>query len=217
MTVTIVANDNALLDLEQAKAFLHIRLDDQDDVIQDLINRASDFCEWWCGRPIKARAFADLRLPGQVGPVLRPPAVPIDITATLTLSIWGASQTIWKRESDGDPSAFDVIVGADVTDPRLRPNLFHRARGWCGGDPWGNPYPILLSYTGGFDPVPGELLDAAGLVLQHLYRLQEKQTADVTGLTSPVGGSVSYAPELVGSLIPMQAKQILDSYRTVSV
>jgi hypothetical protein len=214
--VTIIASDAALIEIDQAKVGLNITGDDQDDLLQDLINRASEYCEAWCNRKLKARPLTDLRLAPPWGCTLRPPAVPIVTTAEVDLSVDGITQSVWRREADGDPATHDVIVVGDASDPRSHPSLFHRGIGW-GSASATNPRPILLSYTGGFLDTPGELVDAALLIVQSLHRAQFKQATDLVGYTSQVGGSVTYAPEVAGSLIPMKAKQILDEYRWVPI
>jgi len=209
MTVELV--DYALLDLESAMAYLDIGdptgLGGADeDLVTALVNETTDYCEWWCNRPLAAREFADLRFPAQAECVLRPRATPIDVESDITIDVDGVAQTVWATEADGDPALKDVIVGADAD----RPSHFWRSQGWIAGSAR-NPYPIRISYTGGFSPIPGQLAKAAKLVLENLYRSQKKKlTSEIAGIgAGPVAPGITFR----GELIPMQAKQILDSYR----
>lgn len=208
MTVTL--QDNALV--TEAEATLYLKLGTsaaEADLVRDLINRASDFCEGpnGCDRPLIAREYENLRLPAPCSPRLRPPATPIDIEETVSISLDGVAQTVWLSEADGDPSLKDVVIGAD--DPGS-PSFFWRDLGWRSYA-YGNPFPILLSYTGGFLTLPGQLKDAAFLVIESLYRSQEKKSSDNVQAfgPGPVTPSVTYRVEL----IPMRAKYILESYR----
>ena len=200
-------NANALLTLADAKTYLVIVGAESDAVIEDIINRTSDYCEWWTGRPLKARAFTALRLAAPCGTTLRPPAAPIDVTQAVTLEDNGTALTIWKSEADGDPTLKDVIVGADAPGT---PSHFVRPTGWKPTA--GNPFPVKLSYTGGFAVIPGDLKEAAYLVFENVWRAQQKKLTDVVALGGPAG-TVSFR----GELIPMKAKQILDSYRWTGV
>lgn len=177
------------------------------DLVTDLINRATDHCEWYTNRPLKSRAFTDLRFPAQCDPVLRVRATPITTSAAVTITVDTTVQTVWRTEADGDPALKNVIVGADVPG---EPSHFWRGTGWCAGSS-SNPYPIKMTYTGGLDPIPGHLRDAALLVVESLYRSQEKKTGDHVQAfgPGPVTPSVTYRVEL----IPMRSKLVLDSYR----
>lgn len=218
--MTVAAADNALVGLADAKTFLHVTGASQDNEIQALINRASDFCEAWCARPIKKQEFIELRLRAPWrSPHLSPPATPISVEDDVTLSLGGVVQAVWRTEDDGDPSAFDVMVAAGAGARPGQPTAFYRPGGWsCFGEwllpPW-HPEPVLLSYTGGVDPVPGEIQDACLLVVQIMFRQQEHQTTDVAQFSGGhgLGGVVSYRD----SLIPMRAKQALDGWRVVPV
>jgi hypothetical protein len=215
MPVTAIApNANALVTVEEARAFFPgMTSTAVNDMLQVLVNRASDFCEsaLGAGRPLRRRAFSDLRLPGQGGLMLFPPVTPIDVTAPIALSVDGVAQTVWKAEADGDPALKDVIVGA--VEPGV-PSHFYRACGWRGC----TPYPVLLSYTGGWAAaedtdgltLPEHVKHAALLVVQTLYRHQEKQLTDVGSLSGgPAGGSVTFTT--LASLIPQYARQVLES------
>lgn len=194
----------ALLTVADAEAFLRIS---NPTLAEDLVNRASDYCEWYCNRPLKARELANLRYAAQKEPRLRVLATPINTaTATLTITLDDTAQTVWKVEASGDQEDFDVVVGADVPG---EPSYFYRSDGWVSAIAK-RPFPILITYTGGLATIPHELRDAALLVVANLYDAQEKKLAPVAAFgDGPVSPAVTYRAEL----IPMKAKQILDSYR----
>ena len=217
----VVEADNALVTLPQAKVFLGLRGNGQDEDIQVLINRASDFCEGpnGAGRPLTRRAFTSLRLPLPSSCILWAPLAPIDRGEDLALTLYGVEQTVWTGEGDGDQADFDVVLRSSVPGHRLCPDQFWRAGGWPWADQgvqlwgWGVADPIVLSYTGGLAEVPGDLEHAALLVVQALYR-HGQQLTDVSQVSASVSGSVSYA---LPTLVPMFAKQTLESYRVANI
>ena len=187
----------ALLTLAQAKDYLDIKGGEKDSLLEDMVNRITDYCEGAQGanRPFKSRAYTSLRLEQRNSRKLYPLAVPISTSATLTITFDALAQTIWKTETDGDPALKDVIVAieqtgnyhqpvaSDVDDPIWRPNHLYRSAGWYTGST-SNPYPILLSYTGGLVTIPGDLLQVAFEILQKLWREQDKQMGRDTQLPS---------------------------------
>ena len=101
MAVTLQAN--ALLDPTDAQVAAFLKLPASSDALITLINRASDYAEGYCNRPLKKQTFTAIRLAGQGHPHLRPLATPIDVAGTITLSVDAVALTIWKAEADGDP------------------------------------------------------------------------------------------------------------------
>lgn len=213
--MAITLQDNALLTVAEVQTWLKLGTSaDEVELVKDLINRASDICEGPDGaeRPLKARKFENLRLRAPWGSRLRPPAWPIDIEEDVSIAFDDVAQTVWLTEDDGAQADKDVVV---VTNDVGVPVHFYRALGWRSGAP-GVPRPILLTYTGGFDPIPGNILEAAFEVVGGLYRSQEKKTLDNVQAfgPGPVTPSVTYRTELVPST---KAKLILDKYRVPNV
>lgn len=203
MAVTLQAN--ALLDPTDAQVTVWLKLPGATnlDALTTLINRASDYCEGYCNRPLKQQTFTAIRFPAQCGPNLRPLATPIKVADPVTLSVDAIALTVWKAEADGDPALKDVIVGGDVPGT---PTFFYRSSGWRGS----TPFPILATFTGGLATIPGDLQQACLLVCQTLQR-QEKGATEVQSYgPGPVSQSVTYRAD---SLIPMWSKQVLDRYR----
>lgn len=206
----VLLQSNALLTLDEARAFFPAMTGtEQDDLLTDLINRASDYCEAWCNRPIKARTYTDLRIAWQYGCHLRPPATPIDVTQPILLMFESQTLSVWKSEADGDPTLKDVVIGADVPGA---PSFFYRAIGWqCSTS---QPSPIRLTYTGGLAQVPGDIRDATFLVMQTLHRQQSKGQTDVVSMSNAITGTTVFRQD---SLIPLKAAMTLDRYRLLSV
>src|SRR4029434_7399548 len=166
----IVPSESALIELEDAKVWLNIEGGDKDDLIQDLINVASDYAEWHCNRRFKARQLTNLRLAPPLGCALLPPAVPIVPSAPVVISLACPPVRVCASEADGDPVDYDVIVLGNVNDVRESPSVFYRAAGWAGGGGSGQPQPILVSATGGSVDTPGELAKVIRVCVQQLYR-----------------------------------------------
>ena len=85
------------------------------------------------------------------------------------------------------------------------------ALGYCG---WlgRTPFPVLATFTGGLDPIPDDLVQAALLVCQTMQR-QEKGQSEVSAYgAGPVSQSITYRAD---SLIPMWSKQVLDHWRVI--
>lgn len=202
---------NALLTLADAKSYLTIVGTGDDAKLEIIINRMADVIEGYCNRPLKEAAYA-LRLRGPDSTRLRPRAWPINITATLTIKKDGTVQTIWKQESDGNPGDFDVIVGSDFPELSTgqRDHLY-RSSGWKPTAA-SNPYDVLLTFTGGFAVIPDDLQEAACLVLQKLWRDQQKQLAEITAVTLQ-SGSIT----LFDTVMPRRALFLLAPYRIVPI
>lgn len=209
--MAVALQANALVDPTDAQVagFLKLTGAANLDTVTTLINRASDYCEGYCDRPLKQQTFTAIRFPAQCAPNLRPLATPIKVADPVSLSVDGVdgvvALTVWKAEADGDPALKDVIIGCDT--PGV-PTFFYRACGWRGS----TPFPILATFTGGLATIPGDLQQACLLVAQTLQR-QEKGASEVQSYgPGPVSQSVTYRAD---SLIPMWSKQVLDRYRVV--
>jgi len=129
--------------------------------------------------------------------------VPLKATAAVTVSVDDVAQTVWKQESDGLQSAFDVIARSD--------HLYRRS-GW---DPTAaDPYNVLLSYTGGFaaSAIPAPVQEACLYVVQKLFRDSKRQLAEVAQVNTPMGGI-----SILDNGMPRMARLLLDPYRFVPV
>ena len=218
--MTVAAQANALVTKEEAAAFLSAPAD---DALQEIVNRASDYCDQW--RPWKEREYESLRFaaPSSRSRALWMRGTPINVEEAVVITLGGVAQTIWRTEADGDPGAFDVIVRSSVPGDRFCPDQFWRAAGWFSSGSWAVPDPIVVSYTGGLVEIPGDVKEAAFLVVQNIVR-QKRGLTDVGQMSGPAIGQTAFigAQGSLGSgqglsLIPMKAKQILDHYRLVPV
>lgn len=208
---------NAIVSLSEAKSFLNISGTTTDALLETVINGASDAWEKELNRPVKEATYTNLRLIGPTGPKLYLRGTPIKITDPVTVKLAGTVQTVWKAEADGDPADFDVLVMSDTPEgPVGVRNHLYRPGGWngvAGGTlASGHPYTVLLTYTGGFNPIPQDLKDAVLYVIQKLFRDRQKQLADVQTVTLP-SGSIT----LFDIPMPRWALRTLDKYRWIPV
>lgn len=202
---------NALVSLADAKTYLNISGTADDAKIEKVIDRASDLIEQHCQRPLKEATYTNLRLRGPDSPILRPRARPINIASAITIKVDGTTQTVWKQETDGDPADFDVIVGSGSPElPAGQRDHFYRAAGWKASS--SQPYNVLKTFTGGLATIPDDLQEAAFLVVQKLWRDQQKQLAEVSTVAMP-SGSVT----LFDTVLPRRALWLLGAYRELLV
>ncbi len=198
--------DNAILTVSEAATYLGVGASDE-PLLTAIINRVSDECESGEGanRVIRKRTLEDLRLPGQTESVLRL-HWPIDVEDAVLVSLDGAALTVWRTEADGDPSTFNVEVCA--SDPGVPDHLYRKA-GWTGVQ----RRPIVVTYTAGYEQteIPGDLKDAAFLILEHRWRLQTKKLMDVASLgAGPVSPGLTFGNP---GRIPVEAREILMAHR----
>jgi hypothetical protein len=203
--------DSALVTLQEAQAFLGSG-QDANARLQDAINQASDIIEAWCHRPLRARTFTGERVEGPTRPMLYPKyplGGPIDRSKPITITVDGVTQTVWRSNADGEPSGFDVAA---------MEHHFFRPWGWrsCwSGYTAVNLYNVVLSFTGGYDPVPDNLKLACFYVLQRIFAQdQQRGMTEVSSLTHP-GGSLGFAPR--DFVMPGSAVDILRDYEMPAV
>jgi gp6-like head-tail connector protein len=203
---------NALISLQEAKDWLTITGSADDVKLEDEVNRASEALEAYCNRPLKSATYTAVRMAGPCSPTLYLKATPINIASTLTVSVNGTAQTVWKQESDGDPATFNVLVGSDDHTTVLgQRNHLWRSLGWCATTTK-SPMNVLLTYTGGLSPVPDDLKGACFFVLQKLWRDRQRGLSDVQTVTMP-SGSVT----ILDIPMPRWAREALLRYRVVPV
>ncbi len=214
---------NALVTVADAKTALSgMAGSSNDPLLTNLINYASDLCEKYTERPLARQALTNVRVQGPRSLKLYPAAAPIDPTASISITFDKVAQTVWGQESDGDLDTFDVIVGSD--DPYdvkngLR-NHFYRKASWLTALAWAwpdsrvphyvHPFNVLLSYTGGFNPIPGDLQLACLHIVQMLFRDFTKGTTDLAAVNVPAGGTINFGPP---PALPRRATMILDAYK----
>jgi hypothetical protein len=211
-----------LVRVEDAKAFLKQTGVSDDGDLAGIITRASMWAEQLVGRPLRVRVYTNLRLTGPIGAKLYVPSWPINVTETLTIKLDEVTQTVWKTEANGDVDSFDVVVGSDDPwDVRWGTrNHLYRSLGWSSAlgrywftEPsWSNyrgQYRILLSYTGGYDPVPDDLQQAVLYLVQKLQRDTKHQATGATVITTATGGSIA----IPDPAVPREARELLAPYR----
>jgi hypothetical protein len=204
---------DALVTLAEAKAYLNHTGTAEDTQIETAINKASDYVQSALGwGPIKTRTQT-WRLPPYCGLCLYAPIRPIDVTATVTITIDGTAQTVWRSSADDPQTGKDVIVVSSVSGSSLCPDQFYRAAGWTGAGLL--PEPILLTYTGGFasaSALPGRIREAFELILSKFFKDEIHQNPDTVVYSNSVGTVTRVDTE-----IPRRARELLDRDRQVFV
>lgn len=245
-TLDAVLADNALVSLEEVKAHLSIvrptdpqALAPEDERLVDAINWVSAFVEMYV-RPM-ARKTETLRLSLPRGPhVLRLARIPIDVTDPITCLLADTDQTVWRTEADGARTGFDLLVHATAPGTPWMPDALWRPGGWDGGGWWGghgftctcgcggagygghpsgDPQPILLTYTGGFDCLPAsgpnelprDMHVAVLDTVRAWARNQQQGTAEIVSIAQPGGGPTFEVPRW----IPYSAQQTFVFHRPV--
>ncbi len=205
-------NANALVTLAEAKAELSIDTIALDAQVERYINDASDWCEHLCGRKLKARPMSYV-CEGPRSPRLFADPFPIDILATITITVNGQAQTVWKQPADGDQNNFDVIVRSSVRGGEL--DHFWHSAGYWGCPTVGNPDNVSIAYTGGIATVPELLKDACLILVQKISRDAVQQIGSdvqaIQGAGAP--GSMSFR----GSPVPLEALRKLEAYMLLRV
>ena len=186
----------ALVELKPAKDFLVVVGVSDDPLIEAAINAATVAIESHCNRVFKERIVTE-RVEGPNAARLWLSAVPLKTTEAVTVSVDDVAQTVWQEEADGLQSAFDVIA---------RPDHLYRRAGWAPGS--GDPYNVLLSYTGGFATIPSPVQQACLYMVQKLFRDGKRQLAEVAQINTPMGGI-----SILDSALPRMARLLLDPYR----
>lgn len=249
VTLETVLAANALVSLDEVKGYLSVTrptdpdaLTAEDERLVDGINWVSAFVESYV-RPM-ARKTETLRLALPRSPhLLRVLRVPIVVADPITCALADATQTVWREESDGARSGFDVLVYGSVPGSLWCPDALYRPAGWDGGGlTWGgghwlkcscgcsgagygghasgDPQPILLTYTGGFnclpDPpgmneLPGDMRVAVLDTVRAWTRNQQQGTSDIVSIAQPGGGPTFEIPRW----IPYGALQTFLSHRPV--
>lgn len=191
---------SALVSLAEAKGFLIVAGDADNAAIEQAINAASLRCESYCNRVFKERVVTE-RVEGVGATKLYLSAVPLKVSAAVTVSVDDVAQTVWRTEADGLQSAFDVIA---------RPDHLYRRACWAWRT---DPYNVLVSYTGGYATIPADLKEACLYIVQKLFRDSKRQLAEVASVNTPMG-SVS----ILDNAMPRAAQAILDEkYRYAKV
>jgi hypothetical protein len=169
----------ALVSLPEAYAALGATVGSVDPTVEQLINEVTALAESvYCHRPLARRAITSLRVAGPLtSRELYPDAWPINTAAAISVTVNGQVQTVWRSEADGDPAAFDVAAF---------PTHFYRAAGWA---PTTIPHNVLLTYEGGYAPVPEDLKAAALELIQRMWGPLTQQRPEVAAYSGP-GGSV---------------------------
>jgi hypothetical protein len=208
----VALDPTALVTLAEARAVLGFATSEQDAEVEAVIHRATALAENdYCLRPLKQRTITNLRTSGPSGKHLYPEAWPIDPVATVSVMVNGVAQTLWKNEGDGDPDEKDVQVYRDH---------FYRPLGWA---PTGaTERNVVLTYDGGYEPVPEDLKVAVLECIQKMWGPLIQQRPDFASMAGPGGSLQTLDGQWSGQSgtggiwsLSRRSKEVFESYRRV--
>jgi hypothetical protein len=213
-------NANALVSLEEARSWLVLTGASDDTKLEEEINRATNIIEAYCDRVLKRTAAYNpvtVRYSGIDTYCLRLGVAPIDVDSTVTVTVDGTAQTVWRKDADGAPDEKDVVVG--YTDGGIfhpgkperalfLPNDLYREAGWLATKIGG----VVISYSGGLITVPDDLKEACLYLVQKLWRDRSRGLAEIVTVAGPAGSTT-----LLDNALPRVALEALKRYRMVVV
>jgi hypothetical protein len=201
-------NANALVSLAEAAAALGLLTPTDDAITEPLVNQASQLAEsTYTKRVLKKRTYTNLRLVGPMSQRLYAPTWPIDTAATITISVDGAVQSVWKSEADGDPAGFNVLAF---------PEYFSRYLGWRTGGVIAEN--VVATFDAGYATVPDDLKEAVLELVQKLYGPMVNRTQDV-GSIAAGGTSMQTIDGVIGGVatstyaLSKRSRDVFDGYR----
>lgn len=166
----VAAASNALITLDEAKRWLNLTGTGDDDFLQDAINDWSDTVERRLGRVLASADYDDEVHDGGKLAIL-PRNIPVTDIDSITID---------DSELDSDEYALDK-EGVSI---RLKSGL-----------PFdGGPGDILVTYTGGYATIPGDIKRAVKQLVALEYYLSGhgRKALAKRGESAPGGGNVTY-------------------------
>ena len=192
-------NGNALLTVNDTKAFLDIPQSDADydDEVTDLVNMLSDlFCRY-CNRDTFVNSAIVEYPKGSDDDTiwLRNPPI---VETTSSVIIWMDSDRLYP---DGAKlTRTNYAIDATTGKVTLIDDVFIS-----------NPLALKVSYYGGYTTLPGDLVGAAKLAAKFFWTVKER--VGVSSVSQAQGGSTSYADVDAESGLPVAVTAILKRYR----
>jgi uncharacterized phiE125 gp8 family phage protein len=161
--MTAIDDTLALVTLEEVKQFLDVRSSDNDNWIQQLINRVGEDVNGYTGRTLRSTEYADAQFDGKGADSLVLPQYPVTALSNLTASITGSVLTEGRDEDYVVDYAAGVVylVGANFSEER---------------------FGAQLTYTAGYTlaTVPEDLKQAALEAIMFRYQEMDKKRVGVT-------------------------------------
>lgn len=183
-------HDNALITLAEIKEWLKLSGSGDDDFLQGAINDWSDTIEKRFGRIIKSANYTDERHPGGKRSVLLK-NFPVSAVSSITVD-------------DDELDSGDYAVDMDSGIIKLKNGL-----NFDGG-----PGGILISYTGGYDTVPGDLKRSVKQIVALEFYLSGHGRKALSRRSEGTGeGSVTYErgpddqEKIMGKLVRKYARR----------
>jgi len=173
----------ALLSLDEAKEFLRITGTEEDSLLTNLINQASQIVETYCDRYIEKRTNLTEDY-FHVRDKIFVRAYPIISISSLQLVDENGNTTDVTEYTKDDDLGI-IYLNSEYEDAHFR-----------------------ITYTGGYETIPADIKFAAMYLLGQIYRISTDGAHGVTARTSPTG-SVTYYIQDIAPVV----KAVLDRYK----
>ena len=198
---------NAILSIYELKAALKLQETEKEELLEGLINSASDFIEGSLNRRLKTQTYTAVRFDGTGSKYLFPE---FPVTTLTSVVLDETTQTLWLPGDSGEPKDKDVIL-LDGPDPKWGRWALYRDLKWTKG-----MLNIKMTYTAGYGAttpanmpaMPEDLKQACIIIARHWYYLQDRQRQGLYSRRMS-GESVSY----VQTSLPREAVPLLNRYR----
>ncbi len=188
MDVVVVTPPAPIVSTDEAKAQLRVDFDDDNALIDALIDAATSHLDGWAGVLQRALGAQTLKvtLDGFPAEPLRLPCPPIiAITAITYIDADGAEQTV-------DAATYELSAGG----------VLRLAYGQDWPTPRSDDDPVTITYTAGYDTVPGPIRQAILLMVGDLYANRE------TVVVGTVSAEIGMAPTVATLIGPYRVWRV---------
>ncbi len=191
----------ALIQLEDVREALQFETAEavsENNLLVSLINRTSSRMETYCGRNFKVREYTEYQ-DGDGTPTVFTDHYPI----TSVSSLWDDTEREFTDSSNDLLSSADYMIYSDEGSIRLYNDETTFNKGYQN---------IKITYSGGYETLPGDLEEACLDWVLTLYRKIKDRTH---GYMTKSASGASVLIDL--KAIPESVKAVLDSYRKPKV
>ncbi len=194
-------NIYALISLEDVREALQFETAEavsENNLLVSLINRTSSRMETYCGRNFKAREYTEYQ-DGDGGPIVFTDHYPI----TSVSALWDDTEREFTDSSNDLIASTDYMTYSDEGSIRLYNDETTFNKGYQN---------IKITYSGGYETLPGDLEEACLDWVLTLYRRIKDRTH---GYMTKSASGASVLIDL--KAIPDSVKAVLDSYKKPKV
>ena len=194
-------NTYALISLEDVREALQFETAEavsENNLLVSLINRTSARMETYCGRKFKAREYIEYQ-DGDGSPMVFTDQFPI----TTVSDLWDDTEREFTDSASDQISSDDYMIYSDEGSIRLYNDETTFNKGYQN---------IRITYSGGYETIPGDLEQACLDWVLTLYRKIKDRTH---GYMTKSASGASVLIDL--GAIPNSIKAVLDSYKKPKV